>query len=55
MSGDHGSFDYQTTAGVLISSVKPSAAGLGIIDIAPTVLKFFGLPIPKDIDGKPIF
>jgi len=25
------------------------------MDIAPTVLKYFGLPIPSDIDGKPIF
>ena len=54
-SGDHGSFDYQTTAGVLISSVRPGVAEMGIIDIAPTVFKFFGLPIPKDIDGRPIF
>ncbi len=54
-SGDHGSFDYQTTAGVLISSVKPSSGTTRIIDIAPTVLKFFGLNIPKDIDGTPLF
>jgi len=26
-----------------------------IIDIAPTVLKYFGVPIPTDIDGKPLF
>ena len=26
-----------------------------IMDIAPTVLKYFGVPIPSDIDGKPIF
>jgi len=25
------------------------------MDIAPTVLKYFGLPIPSDIDGKPLF
>jgi predicted AlkP superfamily phosphohydrolase/phosphomutase len=53
-SGDHGSFDYKSTAGTLISS-RPSAAGARIIDIAPTVLKYFGLPIPDDIDGKPLF
>ena len=28
---------------------------LSIMDIAPTVLKYFGLPIPGDIDGKPLF
>jgi arylsulfatase A-like enzyme len=55
-SGDHGSYDYKSTPGTLISS-RPVADGgpLQIIDIAPTVLKYFGVPIPPDIDGKPIF
>ena len=26
-----------------------------IMDLAPTVLKYFGVPIPSDIDGKPLF
>jgi predicted AlkP superfamily phosphohydrolase/phosphomutase len=58
-SGDHGAFDYKTTPGTLISSrpieVEGDAAIPRIIDLAPTVLKFFGLPIPSDIDGRPIF
>jgi predicted AlkP superfamily phosphohydrolase/phosphomutase len=54
-SGDHGSYDYKQTAGVVISS-RPLAEGQAdIMDIAPTVLKYFGVPIPSDIDGKPIF
>ncbi len=55
-SGDHGSYDYKTTPGTLLSN-RPLPAGghLGIIDLAPTVLKYFGLPIPSEIDGKPIF
>src|SRR5450759_3186480 len=55
-SGDHGSFDYKSTPGTLISS-RPMTAGsnMRIIDISPTVLKYFGLPIPGDIDGKPLF
>jgi predicted AlkP superfamily phosphohydrolase/phosphomutase len=55
-SGDHGSYDYKSTPGTLISN-QPVAAGsaTSIMDIAPTVLKYFGLPIPSDIDGKPLF
>jgi predicted AlkP superfamily phosphohydrolase/phosphomutase len=54
-SGDHGSYDYKQTAGVLISSRPLPADRTDIMDIAPTVLKYFGVPIPSDIDGKPIF
>jgi predicted AlkP superfamily phosphohydrolase/phosphomutase len=54
-SGDHGSFDYKATSGTLISN-RPLAGGQpSIMDIAPTVLKYFGLPIPSEIDGKPLF
>jgi predicted AlkP superfamily phosphohydrolase/phosphomutase len=53
-SGDHGSFDYKSTAGTLISS-RSIAGDARIIDIAPTVLKYFGVPIPDDVDGKPLF
>jgi arylsulfatase A-like enzyme len=54
-SGDHGSFDYKSTPGTLISSQPIAGAPAQIIDIAATVLKYFGLPIPSDIDGKPLF
>jgi predicted AlkP superfamily phosphohydrolase/phosphomutase len=54
-SGDHGGFDFATTAGVLISSRRVGAASPSIVDIAPTVLKFFGLQIPGELDGKPLF
>lgn len=54
-SGDHGSYDYKQTSGVLISSRAVPDRPLEITDIAPTVLKYFGVPIPSDIDGKPIF
>jgi predicted AlkP superfamily phosphohydrolase/phosphomutase len=54
-SGDHGAFDYKSTEGTLISSRPIDAAATRIIDLAPTVLKFFGVPIPSEIDGKPIF
>jgi bisphosphoglycerate-independent phosphoglycerate mutase (AlkP superfamily) len=35
--------------------VRRETGGPSIMDIAPTVLKYFGLPIPGDIDGKPLF
>jgi predicted AlkP superfamily phosphohydrolase/phosphomutase len=54
-SGDHCGFDPEITSGVLLSSRPLSAASPRIIDIAPTVLKFFGVPIPKSIDGKPLY
>jgi arylsulfatase A-like enzyme len=47
--------DFETTAGVLISGIRPTSARTRIIDIAPTVLKFFGIAIPDDIDGQAIF
>jgi bisphosphoglycerate-independent phosphoglycerate mutase (AlkP superfamily) len=40
---------------VLISSRPVSAAAPSIMDIAPTVLKYFGLEVPGAIDGKSLF
>jgi predicted AlkP superfamily phosphohydrolase/phosphomutase len=54
-SGDHGGYDYKMTAGVLISTKPISQSEARIIDIAPTVLKYFGLTVPKEIDGKSLF
>ena len=54
-SGDHGGYDYATTSGVLLSTHPLAGDSASILDIAPTVLKYFGLEIPKDIDGKPLF
>ena len=54
-SGDHGSFDYKDLPGVLISSRPIDSDATRIMDLAPTVLRYFGLPIPGDIDGKPLF
>jgi predicted AlkP superfamily phosphohydrolase/phosphomutase len=54
-SGDHCGSDYQTIPGVIISSRKLATDHPRIIDVAPTVLKYFGVAIPKDIDGTPLF
>ncbi len=54
-SGDHCGFDYKTIPGVLISSRPIQGDAARIIDVAPTVLKHFGVAVPKDIDGRPLF
>ncbi|HVL67813.1 MAG TPA: alkaline phosphatase family protein [Vicinamibacterales bacterium] len=54
-SGDHGGYDFATTAGVLITAKPINTPEPSIMDIAPTVLKYFGLAIPGYIDGKPLW
>src|SRR5688572_8789678 len=54
-SGDHGGYDFATTAGVLVTNRPVNSQTPSIMDIAPTVLKFFGLQIPSYIDGKPLW
>ena len=54
-SADHGGYDFSTTAGVLITNRRIPASAPSIMDIAPTVLKYFGVHIPSDIDGTPLF
>jgi predicted AlkP superfamily phosphohydrolase/phosphomutase len=54
-SGDHGGYDFATTAGVLISNRPLTSTTASIVDLAPTILKYFGVPIPSEIDGKPLF
>ncbi len=52
-SADHGSFDLADTAGALISSVPLPGPRYDITDVAPSVLRYFGLAVPADIDGTP--
>jgi predicted AlkP superfamily phosphohydrolase/phosphomutase len=54
-SGDHGGYDYATTAGLLLTSKRIVKSDPSIMDIAPTVLKYFGVQVPADIDGKPLW
>jgi len=53
-SGDHCSFDPSITQGIFLSNKKFAGESPSIIDIAPTVLEIFNLPIPEEMDGKPI-
>jgi predicted AlkP superfamily phosphohydrolase/phosphomutase len=54
-SADHGGYDYAITSGILVSSRPIDTKDPRIIDLAPTVLKYFGVSIPRDIDGKPLY
>ena len=54
-SADHGGYDYATTAGVLIVNRRLTTATPSIMDVAPTVLKYFGVQPPAETDGKAIF
>ena len=54
-SGDHGGYDFATTAGVLVTNKRITKTDPSIMDIAPTALKYFGISIPASIDGKPLW
>jgi predicted AlkP superfamily phosphohydrolase/phosphomutase len=54
-SADHGGYDFAITSGILVSGQPFNTKEPRIIDLAPTVLKYFGVTIPTDIDGKPLF
>jgi len=50
-SGDH-CIDPRLVPGVLFCNRKIVDEKPGIVDVAPTVLKLFGLPLPGHLDGK---
>jgi predicted AlkP superfamily phosphohydrolase/phosphomutase len=51
-SGDH-CIDPRLVPGVLFSSHKFVEEKPAIVDVAPTILKLFGLALPSHFDGKP--
>src|SRR4029079_11357484 len=54
-SADHGGYDYAITSGIFVTSRAINTKDPRIIDLAPTVLKYFGISVPTDIDGKPLY
>lgn len=54
-SADHAALDYRSVPGTLMSSRPTTTDSPRVIDIAPTVLRYFGVPIPSEIDGTPLF
>ena len=52
-SGDH-LVDPAHVPGILFSSRPVAAAEAHVADIAPTVLHLLGLPIPPEVEGRPL-
>ncbi len=53
-SGDHCASDSSDTLGILLSNRRIAPEKYSIIDIGPTVIRLFGLPVPAEMDGRPI-
>jgi predicted AlkP superfamily phosphohydrolase/phosphomutase len=53
-SGDHCATTHEISGGVLFANRKIDTAEPSIMDISPTVLKLLGVPLPADLDGKPL-
>jgi bisphosphoglycerate-independent phosphoglycerate mutase (AlkP superfamily) len=51
-SGDH-CVDPRLVPGVLFSNRKIAEEKPALVDVAPTILKLFGLGLPTHFDGKP--
>jgi predicted AlkP superfamily phosphohydrolase/phosphomutase len=51
-SGDH-CIDPRLVPGILFCNRKIVDEKLAIVDVAPTILKMFGLALPGHLDGKP--
>jgi len=50
-SGDH-CLDYERVPGIFFSNRKIDVYDPAIVDIAPTVLRLFGVPVPRHMTGK---
>jgi predicted AlkP superfamily phosphohydrolase/phosphomutase len=53
-SGDHCATAAEISGGVLFVNRKIAGAEPNIVDLAPTVLKLLEVPLPADLDGKPL-
>jgi len=53
-SGDH-CIAVSEVPGIVVTNRRLKKPDPALIDIGPTVLELFGLPVPEDMDGKPIF
>ena len=53
-SGDHCATATEISGGVLFMNRKIANDAPNIIDLSPTILKLLGVPLPPDLDGKPL-
>jgi predicted AlkP superfamily phosphohydrolase/phosphomutase len=53
-SGDHCATATEISGGVFFSNKKINTESPSIMDLSPTVLKLLGVPLPQDVDGKPL-
>lgn len=53
-SGDHCATATEISGGVFFSNRKISTTSPSIMDLSPTILKLLGVPLPTDVDGKPL-
>ncbi len=51
-SGDHACSDAPDTPGVILSTRKLPPGSPAIVDLAPTALKYLGVPVPPEMTGK---
>ena len=53
-SGDHCATATEISSGVLFSNRKINTDVTELMDLSPTVLKLLEVPLPADLDGKPL-
>ena len=53
-SGDHCATATEISGGVFFSNRKIASPEPGIMDLAPTILTLLEVPLPPDLDGKPL-
>ncbi len=53
-SGDHCATTAEISGGVLFVNRRIDTTTPNIMDLSPTVLRLLGVPLPPDLDGKPI-
>jgi len=54
-SGDHAASSADQTRGVIFVNRRLTLEDPGIEDLAPTLLRGLGVPLPTDLDGRPLW